>query len=1129
MTDSNPSASNPLSQLPSLQERITPLITSSIDRLRHLNQSSIQSQWRFYLGELPIAAATHSNIGNWQPVSLNDRQHVAWAKGQQVLWLGQRLVIPSHLQGYAIDGMVLRLSLTWWAENAQVFVNGVRVQEGDLFDHSARILLSEAARSGAAIDVAIRLVSPGHDDGALVRSICLYELSDQSIDPCPEPGFVADELAVLHSYSTTFMPEKLTVLAEAIEGIDWGKVGDRAAFQAALGAVRQQLLPFSDWIKQRKIQLLGHAHLDLAWLWTVADTWEAAERTFKSVLQLQQAFPDLTFCHSTPALYAWVEANRPELFAAIQAKIAAGTWEVVAGLWVEPELNLVSGESIVRQVLYGQRYVQEKFGELNQIAWLPDSFGFCWQLPQILQQGGVQYFVTQKLRWNDTTQFPYDLFWWQSPDGSKVLSFNSAPIGEGIDPVKMAQYACGWEAKTGVTTALWLPGVGDHGGGPTRDMLEVANRWQQSPFFPQLEFTTALKFLQSLSDSCVLPPPLPNAQELPNPSQSYHRGEFRKPDHSSFKPDLDAQDSLPTWNNELYLEFHRGCYTTHADQKQYNRHCGRLLYEAELFASIATLTTAASYPQLELETAWKQVLFNQFHDILPGSAIPEVYEDADRAWKEAATISQRIVLTALKSIASRISLPTPPHPEAKAIVVFNSLNWERSCRLQIILAQPESSNSNGHWQICDLEGQPVAYQHCPPAKPTKPHRYVYFLAENIPALGYRTFWLIPSSPASPASPAPSASACSYTLENEFLRVTVDSTTGDLSSVFDKANQREVLSGAGNQLQAFRDAGQYWDAWNIDPNYAQHPLPPSELLNIEPGQGWDTFAQSCIQIKRKVSKTIVWQKYMLQQGSPILKIKTSIRPNEEHILIKAAFSFNLEADRATYEIPFGAIQRTTRPQSDREKAQWEVPALNWADLSDRDYGVSLLSDCKHGYDAQPNQLRLTLFRRPTFPNPQADLSPPGFTYALYPHAGGWQAAQTVQQGYEFNQPMTAHRIVKLDPKTQADNEENPLPPVGQFLKLDANNLVLSAFKRSEDQPHQWILRCYECQGRSASLSWKAGLGLLENYLDLNSLQRVDLLERPVQQVGQHESPKDKETEPIAPWKIVTLQLKESVLD
>lgn len=1041
-------------------------LAEAIAQLRRLTQVSVQSLWHQCCLDLSADEALLASWEDWAIAPLNTREHIAWARGQQAIWLGQKIIVPTALQGYPLADFSLRLSLTWWAETAQIFVNGKLVQEGDLFDHSARIILSEAVQPGEAIAVLIHLVSPRHDEGALVKSVCIYERADQSIS-CPEPGFVADELAVLQEYLTQFLPERLEEFTENVARINWAEVGDpsgiceaaRPTFDQSLTTLRQTLLPLSEEIKRRSIQLVGHSHLDLAWLWDVAETWEAAERTFKSVLQLQQEFPQLTFCHTSPALYAWLEENRPELFAAIQQKVAAGRWEVVAGLWVEPELNLVSGESLVRQVLYGQRYVREKFGSLSKIAWLPDSFGFCWQLPQILKQGGVDYFVTQKLRWNDTTQFPHEVFWWEAPDRSPILSLNSAPIGEGIDPVKMAKYACDWEVKTGFQRSLWLPGVGDHGGGPTRDMLQVAQRWQRSPFFPKMEFGTVLDFLENIE------------------SQS--------------KAQTHAE--LPIWDEDLYLEFHRGCYTTHADQKLRNRRCEELLYEAELFAAIASLLTDASYPKTEIESAWKKVLFNQFHDILPGSAIPKVYEDADVAWAEVETVGENLRDQALEAIAAQIQLPEPPHPNAQAIAVFNALNWERS---QIV----EIPYSSVDWQVCSLEGLPLSQAF------SLSSQLISFLAEAVPALGYRCFWLVPA-PAALHQNQPSE--CSV-LENNFLRVTIDPTTGDLSSIFDKLQHREVLSGAGNQLQAFRDEGQYWDAWNIDPNYAQHPL-PVELVRIYAGV--KNALETQIRVERKIGRSLFQQAYILQNHSPLLKIKTKVNWQERHVLVKAAFSLNVEADYVTYEIPFGAIQRTTKRESDRQKAQWEVPALRWADLADDTYGVSLLNDCKYGYDAQTNQIRLTLLRGAEWPNPHADQGDHEFTYTLYPHAAGWRSAQTVHHGYELNQPL---RVIKLS-KTKLSKIDGRLPAIGQFLNLPNENLVVSAFKQSEDDFNQWVLRCYECHGEPAKLTWQNNSNtLLAQHLDLNHPQIANLLETQIPPT----------IDEISPWKITTFLLSQS---
>ncbi|NET34208.1 MAG: alpha-mannosidase [Cyanothece sp. SIO1E1] len=1049
------------------------MISEAIANLRNLTQVDVQSYWRFCLGDRVIATVA-DDWPTWPIATLNDRHHIAWLAGQHVFWLCQQITVPQALNHYPLAGLTLRLALTWWAEVAEIFVDGQPVQTGDLFDHSARIVLSQTAAVGQVFVVALRLVSPGHDQGALVRSRCMYEVPVGEADAlCPEPGFVADELTVLQQYLTQLAPEKLDDLAGAIAPLDWSTLSERSTFDQFLAELRQRLQPLGDWLKHRHVGFVGHAHLDMAWLWPVSETWAVAERTFKSVLQLQQDFPALIFCHSTPALYAWIEANRPALFAAIQQQVAAGRWEIAAGLWVEPELNLVNGESIVRQVLYGQRYVQEKFGHLSAIAWLPDSFGFCWQLPQILKQGGIEYFVTQKLRWNDTTEFPHQVFWWRSPDGTQIFSLTAPPIGEAIDPIKISTYGADWEHQTGTQAALWLPGVGDHGGGPTRDMLETAQRWQQSPLFPQLNSTTALDFLRQLETTLTSP-------QCQNPDSK-----------------------LSVWNDELYLEFHRGCYTSHADQKLQNRRCEDLLYQAELLAALATLTAATPYPKAELESAWKQMLFNQFHDILPGSSIPQVFVDANHDWSNVQQVSTRILRQSLGAIATQIALPPSPHPDAQPILVFNCLNWMRSELVTVAL--PANAPSVCHWQVCDSTGQSLQTQ-----QPTVSSDSLLFLATDIPAVGYKIFWLSPS----PSSLLPNLSlAENWVLENSSLRVTINPGTGDLSSVFDKINHREVLSGPGNRLQAFHDRGQYWDAWNIDPNYAEHPRPSVKLKAIrwlEQGP-----LRSRLQVVRQIGQSEFHQDYILETHASILKIVTTVDWQERQVLVKTAFPFTINADQATYEIPCGAIQRPTQPQTPHEKAKWEVPALHWADLSQANYGVSLLNDCKYGYDSQPGQLRLTLLRSPNWPDPDADRGQHQFTYALYPHAGSWQTAKTVQQGYELNLPL---QVWPYSPLATAQNKnQQPLKPTGSLIDLGAKNLILTALKQSEDAPDQFILRCYECQGERANLT-------LQSDLNLRVIDPVNLLEQAMPK-SNSEIPEPGSKPPsaqISPWQIASFR-------
>ncbi|WP_335337817.1 hypothetical protein [Nostoc piscinale] len=389
---------------PPVSQSQTNLISKTIEQLRSFCQVNLQSTWLYQECDRSITDVVTSNLSDWQPVELNAKGHIAWKGGKQVLWLVQKLLVPQDLQGYPLTGLSLRLALIWWADAAEVYVNGELVQAGDLFDFYPRVLLSQSVSAGDEFIVALRLVSPGHDQGALMRSHLIYESTDYNH---PDPGFVADELAVTQLYLERFAPEKLDELAVEIERTNRKDAEDAERVRQILLHLRPSA---SIGGSKFKINLLGHAHLDLAWLWPVSETWNATQNTFESVLKLQKDFPELIFCHSTPALYAWVEEHRPDLFAAIQEAVAVGKWEIIGATWVEPELNLISGESIVRQLLYGQRYYQEQFGKISPIVWVPDSFGFCATLPQFFVNAGVEYFVTQKLRWNDTTKFDYGAF-----------------------------------------------------------------------------------------------------------------------------------------------------------------------------------------------------------------------------------------------------------------------------------------------------------------------------------------------------------------------------------------------------------------------------------------------------------------------------------------------------------------------------------------------------------------------------------------------------------------------------------------------------------------------------------------------------------------------------------------------
>ncbi|MGA1264581.1 MAG: alpha-mannosidase, partial [Prochlorothrix sp.] len=1163
-------------------------------KLSRLGSIPSQTGWKQFLGEGSIETITAAAPwDNWPEGTMNDRGHIAWDQGRQVLWLVRELRLPAQEGGYDLRGLEAKLALMWWAEAAQIFVNGHLVQEGDLFDCSARILLTEATQGGEVFQIAVRLVSPGHDPGALVKTELQFEIgADRPVesleaDQQPEPQFIAQEFLTLLHYAPQ-NPQILQDLTQALAPLPdlltqlQAAQTTTATLQHFLAQTRQSLLPWSDFLKERSISLLGHAHLDLAWLWPIAETWEVAERTFRSVLNLQKTFPELIFGHSSPALYAWFQKHRSDLFAEVQAGFQAGTWEAIAGLWVEPDAVVSGGEALVRQVLYGQRYVEQELGQINRVAWLPDTFGFGWQLPQILRQGGVDWFLTQKLTWNDTTSFPHALFHWQSPDGTEIQAMMTASIGKGVDPLEMVTAAAQWEQKTGLKLSLWLPGVGDHGGGPTRDMLEQVRRWQRSPLFPYLQWTKLHDYLDEISQGLEInqnPATLTASTPLTSPSAASASPEvpqsleslksLEAPEASKSTAPIPPQSlPLPRWSQDLYLELHRGCYTTHGDQKRYNRQAEHQLYEAELWASCATLLTKSTYPKAELETAWKRVLFNQFHDILPGSSIPEVYETANPYWEAALATAATVKARSLQQLAQSIALADRPHPEAQPWLVFNALAWDRTAVIELpVPISPEITS----FRVYNPQSQ---------ALPTQiSEQHTLLVLTTVPALGYTLLWVSPDrSPLDPTQPQtpPNSSPCTWnpqnlTLSNEFLEVTLDPRTGEIAAIWDRQLGQDLLYAPGNQFQFFRDRGQYWDAWNIDPNYEQNPLESATLVSLT------ALETGPLRVKVRgvwqFNQSRIVQDYCLEQRSPQLQLITTVEWQETQVLWKVAFPLEIgsttkippansqnsdhspeEPDNSlefTTEIACGAMQRSLNPQTPQEQAQWEVPIHRWADLSrvgpepqgakdgagnpgnaprsTESWGVSLLNDCKYGCDAQEtpqgSQLRLTLLRSPLWPNPHADRGQHQFTYALYSHGGNWQGGQTVQQGYNLNQPLTAINLASI-----GENSPSPaqiLPQSGSLLRItvgdstgdrpDRSNLVNPgdqdnpsnpsspgnpsnppqpvtwipmAFKQQEDHPNQWILRGYESEGQQKQLQFTGLLlemGLLTRSGVVNGLE------------------------------------------
>jgi len=817
-------------------------------------------------------------------------------------------------------------------------------------------------------------------------------------------------------------PQKLRqlgeVLNEAASRVDLKACseGKWDAFLKSLDAARQILQPVADFAKEYTIYILGNAHIDMAWLWRWMETVEVCRATFSRQLGFMDVYPDYTYAQSQAWAYRWMEERYPEVFQGIQRRVRDRRWEIVGGMLVEPDCNLIGGESWVRQILYAKRYFREKFGVDVQIGWNPDSFGYNWNMPQFYRKSGIWAFITQKISWNDTNEFPYHLFWWEAPDGSRVLAYfpftgytGTLEVRELIEGLKQS------EANTGRKDVLLLFGYGDHGGGPTQQVLDKLALYRKATVFPKVEFTLASDYL---------------AQITP-----------------------EEREKLPVWRDELYLEYHRGTYTTQAAIKKNNRKKEILLTNAEKVASLAHVL-GATYPQKRLTEAWWLYLFNQFHDILPGSGIHAIYRDALESYHRVGRWGKAILEQALDYLQRRIH--TKKGPKGRPLLVFNTLSWPRSGIVEV----PVKPSQKG-WVVLDPRGQEIPSQLVSQEDGQK----LLFVAERVPALGYRVYKIRERTPQKYAT---GLVATAYSLENAYFRVEIDPKSGHLSRLFDKRSQREVLAAPGNVLQLFGDLPDRWDAWNIGYTGEKWELNEAravELLESGPVRAVirvkkDFLGKAKTQYEptRNFPSSFFAQAITLYHNLPWVECRMEADWWEEHTLLKVAFPVNVRSRWATFEIPYAVVRRPTTRNNSWEKARFEVPALRWADLSDGTYGVSLLNESKYGYDVKGNVLRLTLLRSPTSPDPMADRGKHHFAYALYPHKGDWKTGGTVQKGWEFNVPL----IAKFVPP-----HKGKWPLESSLIQVRPESVILAAIKKAEDS-EALICRFYESSGQDASV-------------------------------------------------------------
>jgi alpha-mannosidase len=1008
-------------------KHLSPASQAVMERLSRIGRFPI-GDLRYHDGDIPNGGAVALDDSSWQTIQM------PFTGSANPIWMRKWIEIPKTLDGYDLTGTKISFQVPLRGA-VTVFLNGQPVAKGEDMEP---IVLFSSAKPGDKLLLAIRFDKTGTPKRMRRMELRLDFASDR-----PDPQILYTEFQSASLLIPSLAPDKVSVMDESIASVDLKALdaANQVAFDASLNKAKSGLASLEPILHGSTYHLTGNSHIDAAWLWPWTETVDVVKRTFDTATQLMNEYPTYTYTQSAAQYNAWIADKYPNINAKISQRIKEGRWEIVGGMWIEPDLNMPDGESQVRQLLIGKRTYQQLYGIDVRIGWNPDSFGYNWQLPQIYKKSGVDYFVTQKMSWNETNQLPLKLFWWESPDGSKVLAYfpdgygnsNFSPLRLGNDLVHARK------VDPGLTEIMDLYGVGDHGGGPTRALLdEGLQAMKPDRITPEMQFGTAQTFFNDVQSKISPESPVWNYEaaakgvtQLPTPSA--------------------GQITIPTWKDELYLEFHRGVFTTQSDHKRNMRDAEEQVLNAEKYASLAWLD-GQSYPATDLNDAWKKVLFNQFHDLAAGSGIGIIYKDAQQDYDQVRWATQEVSSKSLETLEAHIDTRTagPGASESIPLMIVNPLGWERS---GLVEADVQMSAATQDVSVLDSKGRVLPSEIVSSDRTTNRY-HLLIKANDIPALGYEVLRIIPGKRAFERD----LKASGTTLENSSLKVTVDPKTGCITSLYDKKSQFETLAqnSCGNELIAFTDKPKMFDAWNIDADFDKSPTKLDKADSVQLVESGPL--RSAIRVTRTWQSSKFVQDIVLYAGTDEVNIVNDIDWHETHVLLKSAFDLAASGPMATYEIPYGTIERPTTRNNSWEKAKFEVPAIRWADLGDGQHGFSLINESKYGYDAAGHTLRISLLRSPIDPDPNADRGHHHFSFALYPHAGDWKQALTVRRGYEYNYKLRG---------VQISMHAGTLPSKYSFISLENHNVVLTAVKKAEDSD-ALILRFYEWAGKDGAV-------------------------------------------------------------
>ena len=981
-----------------------------------------------------------------------------WKGRDLYIWMNKSVEIPANWEGKNIVG-IFDFGETGAGNNSgfeSLFYLNNQPYQG--VDSNHKEVFFPEGTAGTNLELLFRLWS-GLEGGGVPRDqehrINRAQVAwlDEKLDDLYYNAMVILEtIQELDQYSVDKV-HLTKILNNALKLIDWSYPGSEDFYKSAHEA--------SDFLNSEidkidkdsiiNVTCIGHTHIDVAWLWRLKHTREKCARSFSTVLRLMERYPEYVFLQTQPQLYEYVKNDYPELYQAIKQKVADGNWEVDGGMWLEADCNIPSGESLVRQILVGSRFIKEEFNKDVEYLWLPDVFGYSWALPQILKKSGINTFMTTKISWNQYNRMPHDTFNWRGIDGSEILThFITTPepwsqpgswfytYNGRLTPKSVKGV---WDAYTdkGITNDLLVSyGFGDGGGGVNREMLEYRRRLDKMPGLPNVKTGKAADYFRNLKE------------KVENTDAYVH-----------------------TWDGELYLEYHRGTYTSQAYTKMMNRRLELLYRETEWLGAMSALNNGDwnTYPSTNLTKGWKTILRHQFHDIIPGSSITEVYEDTKIEYKEA----EELALKAQEDF--KLSLV---NENENTWTIINNANWTRCENVEI------ETELEGNFY--DKEGNKLEAQ--------KENGKYTVKVENIPGTGFKSISLNVEDVENVKN------AFEYSdnkIDTPYYELKWNE-VGQLTSIFDKENNRQVLAKdqRGNVLQMFEDKPMAHEAWDIDIFYQEKMREVTDLQNVELIENGNLKA--VVRFNYKYMNTTINQDMVVYTNDRRIDFVTNVDWREQKQLLKVAFPVDVRATMATYDVQFGNVKRNTHWNTSWDMAKFETVAQQWVDLSQRDYGVSLLNNSKYGHDIKDNVIRLTLLKSATHPDPVQDQGEQNFTYSLLPHKGDFVEADTVKAAYALNQPLRA-----------IEGSINENIPTKMFDFNDAYVLV-DAIKKAEDND-MVVLRFHEYSGSRQEVK-------INSDYKIAGWMETNLMEKPMEEL-RNESEINLTVEP---YEIKTIMIK-----